>query len=127
MFELHPAVQRLSEKGYEGATLDEMAIVNAMRQSLDASFSHFQQIKVWLQQENPLGLRGQELSEWATEVAAWVLPQQMRRKYAPETRKRPEDGQPEHQDGDESRQASEASGGHSFTRSGKGEIPFIAT
>ena len=117
MFELHPAVQRLADKGYEGATLDEMAIVNSMRQSLADSFSHFQQIKVWLQQENPLNLRGHELTEWATEVASWVLPTQMRETYAPQSRKQQEGSQLEHQEGDSRRQATEASRSYSAEQS----------
>lgn len=117
--ELHPAIQHLAEKGYERATLDEMAIVNLMRRSLTDSFSSFQQLKIWLQQENPLNLRGPELTEWATDVAAWVLPQQMRGFYAPETRKQQEDGQLEHQERDSRREATEASRRHSIEQSRK--------
>lgn len=79
---LHPAIQRLAEKGYEHGTLDEMAIVNLARQSIRESFESFQQLKIWLQQENPLNLHGPDLTEWATQVAACVLPTQMRSMYA---------------------------------------------
>lgn len=113
MAELHPAVEHLADKSYERATLDEMAIVNLMRRSLTDSFNNFQQLKVWLQQENPLNLRGSELSEWATEVAEWVLPTQLRRTNATETRKLSQDSISEHQEGDSSRQASEASSSNS--------------
>lgn len=117
MISLHPAVARLAEKGYEAATLDEMAIVNAMRRSLADSYANFQQIKIWLQQENPLNLRGAELTEWATNVAAWVLPQQMRDMYAPTTRKLEEGREPEHQERDAGREATEASRRHSAEQS----------
>lgn len=117
MFELHPAIEHMAEKGYERATLDEMAIVNTMRRSLNQSFEAFQQVKIWLQQENPLNLHGAALSEWATEVASWVLPTQMRSIYAPETRKQQEDGQPEHQDRDGRREATEASRRYSIEQS----------
>lgn len=114
---LHPAIQRLAEKGYDNGTLDEMAIVNLARRSMREAFENFQQIKVWLQQENPLNLRGSDLSEWATEVAACVLPTQMRSMYAPETRKQQEGSQPEHQAGNQSWQASEASSSDSTQQS----------
>src|SRR6267378_5325793 len=109
MFDLHPAVQHLADKGYERMTLDEAAIVNMMRRCLADTYSCYCQIRIWLQQENPLHLHGQELNEWATEVASWVLPTQLRGSHATETRKFPQDSQPEYQDRDSSRQATEAS------------------
>lgn len=114
---LHPALQRLAEKGYDRGTLDEMAIVNLARRAIRESFENFQQIKIWLQQENPLNMHGAELTEWATEVASCVLPTQMRSMYAPATRKLEEGGQQQHQEGSSSRQTTEASSGDSAEQS----------
>jgi hypothetical protein len=103
MPELHPAIQHMADKGYERASLDEMAIVNTMRNSLVQSQNAYAQLMVWLRQENPLNLRGPDLTEWVTEIAEWVLPTQLRRSNATETRKLSEDSISEHQERDSSR------------------------
>ena len=105
-------------------TMDEAAIVHTMRRALNDAYNSAHILKVWLQNENPLGLKGPELSDWATEISEWVLPTQMRTHHATATRQLTEGDRQQHQDGEGSREATEASGGHSFTRQ-QDERPFI--
>ena len=104
---LHPAVQRLSEK--EDPTIEERAIVGLMRSHLEQSNEHFQLLTRWLQEVNPLGLKGPALREWAEIVAEWILPLQMRR-HNPNAATQgiiTEGNQAEHQGGTSSREAAE--------------------
>jgi hypothetical protein len=117
MLDLHPAVQHMADKGYERMSLDETAIVHTMRRSIADSLANADLIKTWLQQENPLGLSGPALAEWATGISDWILPTQLRRSNATATGKLTEDDQQQYQDGDGRREASEASRRHSAEQS----------
>jgi hypothetical protein len=119
--DLHPAVQHIADKGYERMTLDEAAIVHGMRRALLESYNSAEILRVWLQQENPLDLKGPALAEWATEISDWVLPTQMRRHHAVAKGIEQESHRAEHQDGDSSWQATEAGGGHSAEQSSGAE------
>lgn len=111
MVSLHPAVQRLSEK--EDPTLEERAIVGLMRTHLEIALEHQVNLKRWLQEVNPLSLKGQDLSDWALEVSSWILPSHLRRIHAVTQGIVTESNQAEHQGGNACWQTTEAGCGNS--------------
>src|SRR5688572_25890689 len=109
---LHPAVERMAVKGAD-MDLDESAIVQTMRRSIEDSITRAELIKRWLLELNPLSLRGPALVEWADEVSDYILPTHLRRSHATASRKQPESDQAEHQGRNESRQTTEAGSSNS--------------
>ncbi len=73
MIPLHPFVEHLANKSE--MTLDEAAVIGCMKMALYDNHQRYLVLKKYVQELNPHGLSGLELSNWSRDIASYILPE----------------------------------------------------